>query len=159
MNFGRASYRIVCMSTGLLWLSLTPAWANCTSVMANSEWPAVAHAISNARLCEQLPVGPNRTRSFKVISAEVCRNAGDLTSITAQALLTCETDDSALFQLEPIEGKVTVNVTLDTAACRITDARMDIDNGVGGLLSGLADTQDLARDWAQSQLSRLCRLR
>lgn len=88
MSFDQATYPIVCMSAGLLWLSLTPAWANCTSVMANSEWPAVAHAISNARLCEQLPVGPNRTRSFNVISAEVCRNAGDLTSIRAQALLT-----------------------------------------------------------------------
>jgi hypothetical protein len=61
--------------------------------------------------------------------------------------------------MDPVDGKVTVTVSLDPAACKITDAHLDIDGEMGGLLSGLSDTQDFARNWAQSQLSRLCRLR
>ncbi|MDM9620827.1 hypothetical protein QTL94_10740 [Rhizobium sp. S96] len=159
MKPGEMPCRIVLIAIGLFAVSLAPAWAACKSATESPEWPAVAKAISTARLCEQLPVGPNRTSSFKVLSADVCAEDNGLASVRATALLTCETGNDSLFQMDPVDGKVTVTVSLDPAACKITDAHLDIDGEMGGLLSGLSDTQDFARNWAQSQLSRLCRLR
>ncbi len=104
-------------------------------------------------------MGPNRTSSLKVVSADVCSTGGGLASIRATALLTCETGDDALFQMAPVEGKVVATVSLDVGACRITDTRIEIDGEIGSLLSGLPDTQDFGRNWAQSQLSHLCQLR
>jgi hypothetical protein len=60
--------------------------------------------------------------------------------------------------MPPIEGEVVATVSLDVGACRITDTRIEIDGAIGSLLSVLPDTQDFARNWAQTQLSRLCRL-
>ena len=91
-------------------------------------------------------------------SAEVCSQSGGLTTVRAQAYLTCEADGSSLFQVDAVEGRVNVDVTLEPSTCKITDAHLNIDDGLGGLLSGLTDTEDLARSWAQSQATRLCRL-
>ncbi|WP_245306784.1 MULTISPECIES: hypothetical protein [unclassified Rhizobium] len=82
-----------------------------------------------------------------------------LASIKATALLTCETGDNALFQMAPVEGKVVATVSLDVGACKITDTHIEIDGEIGSLLSELPDTQDVGRNWAQSQLQRLCQLR
>jgi len=158
MEVGRARSTIIWAAAGLIGLGYSPVSANCVSIIQNENWPAIARAISNVRLCEQLPVGPNKTRSFEVASAEVCPQLGGLTTVRAQAYLTCEADGSSLFQVDAVEGKVSVDVTLEPSTCRITDAHLKIDDGFGGLLSGLADTDDLARSWAQSQATRLCRL-
>ncbi|WP_431320516.1 hypothetical protein [Rhizobium sp. YTU87027] len=159
MNSGEKPCRVAGIAVGLLAMSLVPAWAGCKSAMSSPEWPAVARAISTAQLCEQLPVGPNRTSRFKVISADVCLTGDSLASIKATALLTCETGDNALFQMAPVEGKVVATVSLDLGACKITDTHIEIDGEIGSLLSELPDTQDVGRNWAQSQLSRLCQLR
>jgi hypothetical protein len=158
MEVGRAGRRIIWAAAGFIGLGHAPASANCVSIIQSENWPAIARAISNVRLCEQLPVGPTKTRSFEVVSAEVCPQSGGLTSVRAQAYLTCETDGSSLFQGDAVEGRVTVDVTLEPSTCRITEAHLNIDDGLGGLLSGLTDTDDLARSWAQSQATRLCRL-
>ncbi|OWV83451.1 hypothetical protein ATY81_20755 [Rhizobium sp. R72] len=159
MNSGEKPCRVAGIAVGLLAMSLVPAWAGCKSAMSSPEWPAVERAISTAQLCEQLPVGPNRTSRFKVISADVCLTGDSLASIKATALLTCETGDNALFQMAPVEGKVVATVSLDVGACKITDTHIEIDGEIGSLLSELPDTQDVGRNWAQSQLQRLCQLR
>ncbi|MBB3317374.1 hypothetical protein FHT77_003256 [Rhizobium sp. BK181] len=158
MNPGEKPCKIAGIAVGLLALSLVPAWAGCKSAMSSPQWPEVARAISTAQLCEQLPVGPNRTSGFKVVSADVCSTGANLASVKATALLTCETGDNALFQMAPVEGKVVATVSLDVGACKITDTHVEIDGEIGSLLSELPDTQDFARNWAQSQLSRLCQL-
>ena len=158
MNSGEKPCKIAGIAVGLLALSLVPAWAGCKSAMSSPQWPEVARAISTAQLCEQLPVGPNRTSSFKVVSADVCSTGANLASVKATALLTCETGDNALFQMAPVEGKVVATVSLDVGACKITDTHIEIDGEIGSLLSELPDTQDFGRNWAQSQLSRLCQL-
>ena len=159
MNPGEKPCKVVGIAVGLLAMSLVPAWAGCKSAMSSPEWPDVARAISTAQLCEQLPVGPNRTSSFKVVSADVCSTGDSLASIRATALLTCETGDNSLFQMAPVEGKVVATVALDVGACRITDTHLEIDGEIGSLLSALPDTQDFGRNWSQSQLSHLCQLR
>lgn len=159
MKAGEKPSRIVGVAIVLCLAGSAPASANCRSATDNPEWPNISHAISTAQLCEQLPVGPNRTSSFRVLSADFCSSGDGLASVKATALLTCETGDDALFQMAPVEGKVVATVSLDPAACRITDTHIEIDGEIGSLLSGLPDTQDFGRNWAQSQLSRLCRLR
>jgi hypothetical protein len=149
----------VCVSAGLFAMSLAPAWAACRSATESPEWPGIARAMASAQLCEQLPVGPNHTSSFKVLSADVCSNGDGLSSIRATALVSCETGPDALFQTPAIESEVVATASVDIGACRITDADIEIGGELGSLLSGLSDTRGLARDWAQSQLSRLCRLR
>ncbi len=158
MEAGRTKSAIMWAAAGLIGLGHAAASANCVSIIQNENWPAIARAISDVRLCEQLPVGPNKTRSFEVAYAEVCPQAGGLTTVRAQAYLTCEADVSSLFQVDAVEGRVNVDVTLEPSTCRVTDAHLNIDDGLGGLLSGLTDTDDLARSWAQSQATRLCRL-
>jgi hypothetical protein len=158
MEAGRARRTIIWAAAGIIALGHASASANCVSVIQNENWPAIARAISNVRLCEQLPVGPTKTRSFEVASVEVCPQSGGLTTVRAQANLICETDSSSLFQVDAVEGRVTVDITLEPSTCRITEAHLNIDDGLGGLLSGLTDTDDLARSWAQSQATRLCRL-
>jgi hypothetical protein len=115
--------------------------------------------MASAQLCEQLPMGPNHTRSFKVLSADVCSNGDGVSSIRATALVSCVTGPDALFQTPSIESEVFATASVDIGACRIADADIEIGGELGSLLSGLSDTRALARDWAQSQLSRLCRLR
>ena len=159
MEVGRTRSTIIWVAAGLIGLGHTPVSANCVSIVQDENWPAIARAISNVRLCEQLPVGPNKTRSFKVASAEVCPQSGALITVRAQAYLTCEADGSSLFAVDAVEGRVNVDVTLEPSTCRITDAHLNIDDGIGGLLSDLTDTDDLARSWAQSQATGLCRLR
>ncbi|MDQ0558989.1 hypothetical protein QO004_000764 [Rhizobium mesoamericanum] len=159
MNSGEKPCWIAGIVVGLLAMSLVPAWAGCKSAMSSPQWPAVARAISTVGLCEQLPVGPNRTSSFKVMSADVCSTGNSLASIKATAVLTCEAGDNSLFQMAPVEGRVITTVFLDMGACRITDTHIEIDGEIGSLLSELPDTQDVGRSWAQSQLSRLCQLR
>jgi hypothetical protein len=159
MNPGKKPSKIVSIAVGLFVLCQAPAWAGCKSAMDSPEWPNVARAISTAQLCEQLPMGPNRTSGFRVLSADICSSGDGRASIRTTALLTCETGDDALFQMAPVEGKVIATVSLDVGACRITDTRIEIEGEIGSLLSGLPDTQDFGRNWAQSQLSHLCQLR
>ncbi|KRB51926.1 hypothetical protein ASE04_10420 [Rhizobium sp. Root708] len=159
MKAGEKPSRIVGVATVLCLMGSAPAWAGCKSATYSPEWRNISHAISTAQLCEQLPVGPNRTSSFRVLSADVCSSGDGVASVRATALLTCETGDDALFQMAPVEGKVVATISLDMAACRITDTHIEIDGEIGSLLSGLPDTQDFGRNWAQSQLSRLCQLR
>ncbi len=158
MEAGRARRTIIWAAVGLIGLGHASASANCVSIIQNENWPTIARELSNVRLCEQLPVGPTKTRSFEVAYAEVCPQSGGLTNVRAQAYLTCEADGSSLFQVDAVEGKINVDVTLEPSTCRITDAHINIDDGLGGLLSGLTDTDGLARSWAQSQATRLCRL-
>ena len=140
-------------------LSFAPASADCRSVLNSPEWPGIARTIASAQLCEQLPLGPNHTARFEVLSVDICSLSSSASSVVAKALLTCESSSDALFQTPPLDGEVVATVTLDIGACRITDANIQISGEIGALLSGLQETQQFARDWAQSQLSSLCRLR
>jgi hypothetical protein len=159
MTTGDTLHKAICISAGILVISMAPAWAGCRSAAGSPEWPGIARAMASAQLCEQLPMGPNHTGSFKVLSADVCSNGNGLSSIRATALVTCETGPDALFQTPSIESEVVATASVDVGACRITDADIEIAGELGSLLSGFSDTRGLARDWAQSQLSRLCRLR
>lgn len=156
MNSGEKPCRIAGMVVGLLAMSLVPAWAGCKSAMSSPQWPAVARAISTVGLCEQLPVGPNRTSSFKVVSADVCSTGDSLASIKATALLTCEAGDNTLFQMAPVKGKVIATVSLDMGACRITDTHIEIDGEIGSLLSELSDTQDVGRRAGHNRNCHAC---
>lgn len=158
MMLGKWPRKALCIS-GLFALTSASAWANCRSATSSPEWPYVVRSVAEAQLCEQLPVGPNRTRSLKVLSADLCSDGDGISTVRATALLTCESDPDSFFQTPPLEGDVVAVVSLDAGACRIMDSRIEIGGDIGSLLSGLQDTQEFARNWAQSQLSRLCQLR
>jgi hypothetical protein len=151
--------KAACLFAAMSLLSFAPAMAECRSALSSPEWPRVAKAISSAQLCEQLPLGPNHTARFDVLSVDICSLPSGASSVAAKALLTCESSSDALFQTPPLEGEVVASVMLDIGACRITDANIQISGEIGALLSGLQETQQFARDWAQSRLSSLCRLR
>src|SRR5262245_44450975 len=105
MILGKSSRKLIAC-TGLFALSFGPAWADCMSAASSPEWPDVVRSIAKAQLCEQLPVGPNRTQSFRVISADVCSEGGGISTVRAKALLTCESEPGSLFAMEPIESDV-----------------------------------------------------
>ncbi|NLS07946.1 hypothetical protein HGP14_32485 [Rhizobium sp. P32RR-XVIII] len=151
--------KVTGFSAAISFLSFVPALAECRSALNSPEWPQIARAIGSAQLCEQLPLGPNHTARFQVMSVDICSLPNGASSLVAKALLTCESSSDSLFQTPPLEGEVVATVTLDIGACRITDANIQISGELGALLSGLEETQQFARDWAQSQLTRLCRLR
>ncbi len=93
---------------------------------------------------------------FRWSSVDFCSVSSSVSSVTARALLTCEADSEALFQTPPLDSQVVATITLDTVECRIRDTNLEISGEIGVLLSGLTETQQIARDWAQSQLSLLC---
>jgi hypothetical protein len=135
-----------------------PAFAECRSPLNHPEWPAIARSIATLQLCEQIPIGPNQTASFKLASVEICSFPSGVSTLSARALLTCVSDSEDLIQLPQLDSEVLATVSLDTAACRILDSDIQINGEIGALLSGLENTRQTARDWAQSQLSRLCAL-
>ncbi len=137
--------------------SIVPGWANCVSLVGRPEWPTIARALSSAKICEQLPAGPNHTQSFHVQSAELCRSADRNASLRATAFVTCESPPDALFNTPPMQAEIAVAVSIDERACRITDAQIQIGGELGSFLSNAVDANELVRQWKQSDLSQLCR--
>lgn len=134
------------------------AHAECRSALESPEWPGIARSIGSLQLCEQIPAGPNHTARFQVISVDTCSFPSGVDSVTAKALLTCEPGADSLFQMPSLDSEVMATVTLDPTSCKIVDTDLQISGEIGALLAGLEDTQQTARDWAQSQLSGLCAL-
>jgi hypothetical protein len=147
---------ICCIAAAISFWSYAPVSADCLSALDTPEWPRIAKSIAALQLCEQIPVGPNQTARFQVESVDFCSVSSGVSSVTARALLTCEADSEALFQTPPLDSQVVATITLDTVECRIRDTNLEICGECGALLSGLTETQQIARDWAQSQLSLLC---
>lgn len=149
----------ICFSVAAFLLAFDPLLAACISAMNTPQWPSIVKSVRTVQLCEQIPVGPNHTARFQIMSLDACQVAPGISSIVARALLTCESGADSILPLPPVEGEVTAAITLDTNACMIRDTRVQISGDLGMLLSGLDETQQFARDWAQTQLSSLCRLR
>jgi hypothetical protein len=135
-----------------------PAHAECRSALTSPEWPGIARSIDALELCEQIPVGPNQTARFQVISVDTCSFPSGIDSVTARALLTCEFGADSVFQMPSLDSEVIATVTLDTKACQVLDSDLQINGELSALLSGLENIQQTARDWAQTQLSRRCAL-
>ncbi|KQV33007.1 hypothetical protein ASC96_30615 [Rhizobium sp. Root1204] len=135
-----------------------PAKAECRSALNNPEWPGIARSVAALQLCEQIPVGPNHTAKFQLISADMCSFPSGIRSVTARALLTCEFGADSLIQMPSVDSEVTATMTFDTEGCLLVGSDLQISGEIGALLSGLEGTQSTARGWAQSQLSRLCAL-
>ncbi|APO79335.1 hypothetical protein AM571_PC01604 (plasmid) [Rhizobium etli 8C-3] len=155
---GRYSRRskACCLAIAISFSSYAPVSADCRSALDSPEWPRIARSIASLQLCEQIPVGPNQTARFQVESVDFCSVSNGVSSVTARALLTCEAEPEALFQTPPLDSQVVATITLDTVECRIRDTNLEISGEIGALLSGLTETQEIARNWAQSQLSLLC---
>ncbi|MBB4273249.1 hypothetical protein GGE12_001003 [Rhizobium mongolense] len=149
-------FKACCVAAAISFWSYAPVSADCRSALNTPEWPRIARSIAALQLCEQIPVGPNQTAGFQVESVDFCSVSSSVSSVTARALLTCEADSEALFQTPPLDSQVVATITLDTVECRIKDTNLEISGEIGALLSGLTETQQIARDWAQSQLSLLC---
>ncbi len=147
-----------CIFTAATFSFAVPAQAECRSALNNPEWPRIARSVAALQLCEQIPVGPNHTARFQVISVDMCSFPSGIDSVTARALLTCEFSADSLIPMPSVDSEVTATVTFDTKACRLLDSDLQISGEIGALLSGLEDTQKIARGWAQSQLSHLCAL-
>ncbi|MFS8115236.1 hypothetical protein QD460_26225 [Rhizobium jaguaris] len=144
-----------CISAGLFLLLSDTASAGCWSALKSPEWRQIASIISTAKLCEQMPSGPNRTRRLEVTAVDFC-TAPNGVSITANVSLTCGSSSESFLQLSPLDGKVVATVTMDIGACKITDSDINISGKAGELLSGLPQTQEFLRNWAQIRLSNLC---
>lgn len=139
--------------------SAGPVLANCFSLVGTPGWPPIMRALSSSQVCEQLPAGPNHTRSFRVQSAELCRNADQNSTLRASAVVTCESPPDALFEMPPMQSEIAVIVSVNERACAITDAQIQIGGELGSLLPGMVDASELARHWTRSQLSQLCQAR
>ena len=146
---------LVCISAGLCAFFCDSASAGCWTALKSPEWRQITSIISTAKLCEQLPAGPNRTRRLEVTAVDFC-TAPNGVSITANVSLTCGSSSESFLQLSPLDGKVVATVTMDIGACRITDSNVNITGPAGELLSKLPQTQEFLRTWAQIRLSSLC---
>ncbi|WP_455271701.1 hypothetical protein [Rhizobium herbae] len=145
------------LTAATLWF-YAPAFADCWSALDSPEWPRIAQSVAAIQLCEQIPVGPYGTASIQVESFDFCSVSNSVATVSARAQLTCESGSDALIQMPPLDGEIVAIVALDTAACSIGDTDLQISGEIGALLSGLEETQQIARDWAQSQLALLCGL-
>jgi hypothetical protein len=139
--------------------SAAPGFANCFSLVGRPEWPPIARALSSAQVCEQLPAGPNHTRSFRVQSAELCRGVDENSTMRATAVVTCESPPDALFEMPPMQSEIAVIVSVNERACTITNAQIQIGGELGSVLPGMVDASELARHWTRSQLLQLCQTR
>jgi hypothetical protein len=135
-----------------------PAKAECRSALNNPEWPGIAGSVAALQLCEQIPVGPNHTARFQLISVDMCSFPSGIHSVAARALLTYESSADSLIQMPSVDSEVTATMTFDTKACLLVNSDLQISGEIGALMSGLEDMQEIARGWAQSQLSHLCAL-
>jgi hypothetical protein len=158
---GTVKYPIAALFVSVVSLvtSAAPGFANCFSLVGRPEWPPIAKALSSAQVCEQLPAGPNHTRSFHVQSAELCRDADQNSILKATAIVTCESPPDALFEMPPMQSEIAVIVSVNERACTITDAQIQIGGELGSLLPGMVDASELERHWTRSQLSQFCQTR
>ncbi|AVA25827.1 hypothetical protein [Rhizobium sp. NXC24] len=143
------------ISAGLSVTFSDPASAGCWSALKSPEWQQVSSIIASAKLCEQMPSGPNRTRRLEVTAVDFC-TAPSGVSVTANVSLTCGSSSDSFLQLSPLDGKVVATVTLDIGACKVTDSDINISGQAGEILSKLPQTQEFLRTWAQIRLSNLC---
>lgn len=150
--------KATCIVTAVTLWFYVPASAECWSALDSPEWPRIAQSVAAMQLCEQLPVGPYGTASIQVESFDFCSVSSSVATVSARAQLTCESGSDALIQTPPLDGEIVATVSLDTAACSISDTGLQISGEIGSLLAGLEETQQIARDWAQSHLSLLCSL-
>jgi hypothetical protein len=148
---------VVCISAGLSAVFSDFASAGCWSALKSPEWRQITSIISTAKLCEQMPAGPNRTRRLEVTAVDFC-TAPNGVSVTANVSVTCGSSTESFLQLSPLDGKVVAKVTLDIGACKITDSTINISGPAAELLSKLPQTQEFLRNWAQIRLSNLCGL-
>ncbi|MBB5577193.1 hypothetical protein GGD50_005844 [Rhizobium paranaense] len=146
------------ISAGLSIIFSDFASAGCWSALKSPEWQQISSIIATAKLCEQMPAGPNRTRRLEVTGVDFC-TAPSGVSVTANVSLTCGSSTESFLQLSPMDGKVVATVTLDIGACRITDSNINISGQAGEVLSKLPQTQEFLRTWAQIRLSNLCGMR
>lgn len=130
--------------------------ADCVSLVGRPEWPSIARALSSAQVCEQLPAGPNRTKSFLVQSAELCRGMDQNSTLSARAILTCESPPEAFFDTLPMETEIFMTIVVNERTCQIINANVQIGGKLGGLLGGFVDTSEFARNWRQSELVQFC---
>ncbi|WP_156384906.1 hypothetical protein [Rhizobium sp. Leaf453] len=150
--------KATCILTAATSWFYAPASADCWSALDSPEWPRIAQSVAAIQLCEQIPVGPYGTASVQVESFEFCSVSNSVATVSARAQLTCEFGSDALIQMPPLDGEIVAIVALDTTACSVGDNDLQISGEIGALLSGLEETQQVARDWAQSQLALLCSL-
>ncbi len=148
---------IAVISAGLSIAFSDSAAAGCWSALKSPEWQQISSIIATAKLCEQMPSGPNRTRRLEVTGVDFC-TAPSGVSVTANVSLTCGSSSESFLQLSPMDGKVVATVTMDIGACRITDSDINVSGQAGELLSKLPQTQEFLRTWAQIHLSNLCGL-
>jgi hypothetical protein len=145
------------VAAATLW-HYAPASADCWSILDSPEWPRIAQSVAALQLCEQIPVGPYETASIQVESFDFCSVSSSSATVSARAQLTCGSGSEALIQMPPLDGEIVATVALDTAACSISDTDLQISGEIGSLLTGFEETQQIALNWAQSQLSLLCSL-
>jgi hypothetical protein len=146
----------VCMLSATMFSLAGTAHADCRSALNTPNWSQIARSVSTLQLCEQIPVGPNQTARFDIVSLDTCSFPNNVVSFTAKAILTCQSGQDSFVQMPSVDSEVTVAATLDMAACRIISSDLKVSGEIGAILSSLEDVQAAARNWAQSNLSRLC---
>jgi hypothetical protein len=145
----------VCMLSATMFSLAGMAHADCRSALNTPNWSQIARSVSTLQLCEQIPVGPNQTARFDIVSLDTCSFPNNV-SVTAKAMLTCQSGQGSFLQMPSVDSEVTVAATLDMAACRLISSDIKVSGEIGAILSSLEDVQAAARNWAQSNLSRLC---
>jgi hypothetical protein len=135
-------------------LACPPASAGCWSILKSPKWDDVRQSLDKAKLCEVLPVGPNRTSKFSISQFDVCDAPGGL-RLHVEASLDCKSGGNALIRTKA-KASVKADVAVDIGTCTVTESKLEFGGAAGELLAGQPDLQNVARRIAQAKLSELC---
>lgn len=149
-NFGSTLMVALC---GVLFVAL-PAHAGCWSMLKSPKWAEVQTSLGEAKLCEVLPAGPNRTESVTVDKMEVCDSPGGV-RFEAAASVRCKSSPKALLKTSA-SASLKADVTVDIGTCTVTSSKLDLSGSLGQGLAARPEFQELVRQVAQRELSKLC---
>ncbi|TCM62370.1 hypothetical protein [Rhizobium sp. BK068] len=126
----------------------------CWSLMNTTAWQGVLESARKTKLCEGLPGGPDRTHKFEPIKFDICSDAEGV-KIAVAADIECKSSPSA-FLSSSISTRATADVTLNVGACLITDSKIGFSGDGGAALAGIGNIQELAKTFAQAELTKFC---
>jgi hypothetical protein len=135
-------------------LAASPASAGCWSLLKSPKWAEAERFIGKVKLCEVLPIGPNKTAKLSISQFDVCDAPGGI-RFHAEAALDCKSGSHDLIKTKA-KASVKADIAMDIGTCTVTDARLEFGGAAGQLLKGQPGLQSVVRSLAQSKLSELC---
>jgi hypothetical protein len=122
--------------------------------MNTPDWQHISTAISQNKICELLPFGPNRTTKLETTKFDICSaDRGFATETVIQ--VTCASSDGAAIR-SSFSNTIQVSADIEVGACKIGNLQIKIANEDSNYKFNLNEVDVFFEKWAQLELNRLC---